>query len=105
MFALRRSMLVSAWRFILSPQRVIIKELPDGLIDVSLCSPHVAHTFQFDVLHFVPFSFVLVPILSRDPDRKQPVLSAVNNEHREFSGGANAVQRLQPQRPGMRRHS
>jgi hypothetical protein len=44
---------------------MIGEELPDGLIDVSLRSPHMAYTFQLDVLHLVPFSFVLVPILAR----------------------------------------
>jgi hypothetical protein len=42
------------------------EELPNGLVDVGLGSPDMAYIFQLDVLHFVSFSFVLVPVLARN---------------------------------------
>src|SRR5262245_27216797 len=83
---------------------MIGEELPNGLIDVSLRSPHMAYTFQLDVLHLVPFSFVLVAVLARNNYWKYPVPGAVDDKNRELPGGSNAEQRLQTEWPGMRRH-
>ena len=63
----------------------------------------MAYTFQLDVLHLVPFSFVLVAVLARNNYWKYTVPDAVDDKNRELPGGLYAEQRLQTERPGMRR--
>jgi hypothetical protein len=65
---------------------VLLKELPDLLVDLRVRGPEVVEAGDLDVFDFVRLALVLVPILVIDFGLKQKIFVAVD-DGREVGGG------------------